>query len=492
MVARSKSEVVDTPPREVLNTSKSLSRSILQRLVACQTSDTLRSQGFRLFSLSQQHPHCFLLTSAAAGPPHGTQHDVLSFPHTTVSADGPPYFEHTIPLLNCTQEVDGKPVTLFAGPTRNGPVVRNSGDIIIPNGLNEPKSSYEWGVRSKYGIKIVGDTIELTRQGSVIFRPRDPAVAVRMVLEGVLLEDGRTVWPNLRFFHNSIAVQKSMRDKVPASAFDTLIAANPKIGAKLRAITPAGSRKAPTFVSTTPTQCFLDRETLSSSVFAGVLDTMSHFLKRTCLSPMLDVPMFETLANSTLRPPPIFLSPPAYIVSFPSLPLVAVPTNDSTSLVVLRSAGGRTLGLWPKASWGPTSGEKGAFCKGNARNCLSTTGARYGDQPNVVNLSDAMIVSFEYREEPQSDVGQIEAKRYIFYAFVKACNPQQGSLCLIFMMFCCLYIIRLKVWRGLSLIPCNGYLTSSRCTTCHDVTLDEIRCSSARRVRKPRLAFQQT
>lgn len=53
----------------------------------------------------------------------------------------------------------------------------------------------------------------------------------------------------------------------------------------------------------------------------------------------------------------------------------------------------------------------------------------------MVNLSDAMIVSFEYREEPQSDVGQIEAKRYIFYAFVKACNPQQGSLCLIFMMF---------------------------------------------------------
>jgi hypothetical protein len=135
------------------------------------------------------------------------------------------------------EEVDGKPVTLFVGPARNGPVVRDPDELIVPDGLNEPKSSYEWGVRFKYGIKIMGDTIELTRQGSVIFRPRDPAVAVRMVLEGVPLEDGRTVWPNLRFFHNSIAMQKSMRDKAPTSAFDTLIAANPKIGAKLRAIT---------------------------------------------------------------------------------------------------------------------------------------------------------------------------------------------------------------------------------------------------------------
>jgi hypothetical protein len=52
-----------------------------------------------------------------------------------------------------------------------------------------------------------------------------------------------------------------------------------------------------------------------------------------------------------------------------------------------------------------------------------------------------------------------------------------------------------------SLMPCpvkirlRSVLCSQQCLRCKDhlsVTLDEIRCSSARRVRKPRLASQQT
>jgi hypothetical protein len=163
-------------------------------------------------------------------------HFVCSWPPTQNSTcslfpplSGPPFLLSTYQSPFELYAEGGRQASyLVCGPCQQWPGCARPEDLIIPDGLNEPKSSYEWGVRSKYGIKIVGDTIELIRKGSVIFRPRDPAVAVRMVLEGVPLENGRTVWPNLHFFHNSIAMQKSMRDKAPASAFDTLIAANPR------------------------------------------------------------------------------------------------------------------------------------------------------------------------------------------------------------------------------------------------------------------------
>jgi hypothetical protein len=131
----------------------------------------------------------------------------------------------------------------------------------------------------------------------------------------------------------------------------------------------------------TPTQCLLDCETLFSSAVASALETMSPFLKRTCLFPMIVVLMSLTPVDSTLRPPPVFLSPPAYIARFPALPPVAAPTNDTTSLVLLCSAGGRTLGLRPEASRGPALGEKEAVCKGNARSGPSTSDEVYGVQP---------------------------------------------------------------------------------------------------------------